>query len=101
MSADNTSIASFLESKLRNFRAFLLAKGRPDMPQLEAIQQFDSVEDVMPYLNQLVVMNKAGLLDNAVAGICERLELVGDDWARVRAYLDCFVDCLTAQDSKR
>lgn len=100
MSSTDTSLASFLEGKLRNFRAFLLDKAKPGS-QLEGIQKFETVEEVMPYLNHLVIMSKTGALENAVAGMCKELDITADaDKQRLRAYLDCFIACLTTQQGQ-
>lgn len=98
MSCCAPTATAFLEEKLRNFKRFLLESKGPEA-DMSLIEGFTSLQQVMPYLNQLVVLNRSDMLGTVVDGICEKLNNNNDDVkAKVRRYLYCFVDVLSAQD---
>ena len=90
--------AAFLEEKLRNFRAFVAPHCDTKEKQLR-LNEFASVEAVMPYLLQALALRQAGTLDQAVDAFVAEFGNVPEPdafKAKVGRYIDMFCDVLTS-----
>jgi hypothetical protein len=86
----------FLEQKLRNFRAYLEPFATTDAVKAQ-LNQFQSVQDVLPFLAQLLPVYKAGQLTSVVDTFAAEFPGADDAFkAKVARYLECFAETLAA-----
>ena len=92
---------TFLEAKLKNFRAFL--EPHCSTAELKAkLAEYKDLDTVMPYLSQLVALAKVGhdaAINTAVESFLAQLPALRDDEAfvsKLRRYMEMFVDVLTS-----
>jgi hypothetical protein len=89
----------FLDTKLANFRAFIEPHCTTGELK-ERYEEFKTLDAVMPYLLQCVVVSKAGQLDSAVEAFCAQFpaEVSKDEAFRtkLRRYFAMFVEVLTS-----
>jgi hypothetical protein len=84
----------FLESKLKNFRAFLEPHCTTD-PLKQRLASLQTIEDVMPYVLQVTAMSKAGQSELLVEQFCSEFGNINEEFRhKVRRYLEMFVTVL-------
>ena len=84
----------FLESKLKNFRAFLEPHCGTELLK-QRLASLQTLEDVMPFAIQATAMSKAGQGDALVSQFCAEFGEVSDEFrSRVGRYLALFVEVL-------
>jgi hypothetical protein len=87
----------FLTAKLKNFRSFV--EPYCQTPELQAhLRQFQSLEDVMPYLLQVAALVRAGQRQLVLDQFCSPFGDAADEpfRARVERYIQMFADVLTS-----
>lgn len=90
-----TDRKTFLEEKLKNFRNYLEPHCLTDEHKAY-LSKFTDLDTVMPYLLQCILLHKAGQLDSTVDTFCEKLPGKAEVSAKVKRYLNMFVDVLTS-----
>ena len=86
----------FLETKLRNFKAYVepFCISETTRARLNSFQDLDTV---MPYLLQAVALSRAGQLDAAVDSFCAEFPEAPQEFrVKISRYLSMFVDVLTS-----
>ena len=85
---------AFIEEKLRNFQKYLSDFAKTPELQKE-LTQFDSVEQVLPYLATLIPIYKAGKMDVIVKGFCDKFETTDEAFkVKCSRYVECFCETL-------
>jgi len=86
----------FIEEKLRNFQKFL--SGFATTPEMVAeLNQFNKVEEIVPYLAQLIPVYKMGKMDVIVKGFCDKFNTTDEAFkGKVARYEECFCEVLVA-----
>ncbi len=100
-SATALSRKDFLESKLKNFRAFIEPHCTTDELKTK-LAEFQDLDTVMPYLGQLLALVKVGgqeAIEPAVASFLSSFPAASQSdekfTAKVRRYIEMFVEVLT------
>ena len=88
---------TFLEEKLRNFKAFLTTHSSSEELKT-ALDKFDTLDSIMPFLLQAVAAHSLGKSDALLDKFCEPFALDADALppfrAKVQRYLDMFREVL-------
>jgi hypothetical protein len=86
----------FIEDKLRNFQKYL--SGFATTPEMVAeLNQYSKVEEIVPYLAQLIPVYKMGKMDIIVKGFCDKFNTTDEAFkGKVARYVECFCEVLVA-----
>lgn len=86
----------FLEEKLKNFRTFLGTHATTPELQKE-LTQFATVEEVLPFLAQLIPLYKAGQMDLIIKGFSDKFGTTDEAFkTKVGRYIECFCETMTS-----
>ena len=85
---------AFLEEKLRNFQKYLTAFATtPEM--VAELNQYSKMDEIVPYLAQLIPIYKMGKMDAIVKGFCDKFNTTDEAFkAKVARYVECFVETM-------
>ena len=87
--------AEFLTAKLKNFRAFV-EPYCATAEQKEALQSYNSLDTVMPYLLQAVVAQRLGLAADVLDQFCAKFPASDEAFRlKVGRYLAMFCEVLS------
>ena len=94
MSVVPQSKRAFLEEKLRNFHVYL--QGFAETPEMKAeLNQYSNVDEIMPYLVQLIPVYKLGKMDMIVKGFSDKFNTQDEGFkTKIARYVECFCETL-------